>query len=164
MVSAENRRHIIGFIRDRLKPGGIAYVSYNALPGWASAMPLRRLFVDHAAATSGPLPLRIEEALAFAKRMVEVNGTYVRTTAGLKERLDKMQGQPRSYLAHEFFNRDWAPFYHSDVAADLAEAKLTFVGSAHLLDHVDGINLTAEQQALLNGVNDPSRRESCATT
>jgi SAM-dependent methyltransferase len=159
-ISPENRRHIVAFIRDRLKPGGLVYVSYNALPGWAAAMPLRRLFVDHAATGNGPMLPRIEQALAFAKRVVDANPLYARVNPGIKERLEKIQAQNRNYLAHEYFNRDWTPFYHADVAAELAEAKLRFLGSAHLLDHIDAVNLTAEQQALLGEVGDPTLRET----
>ena len=159
-ISPENRRHVTAFIRERLKPGGLVYISYNALPGWAAAMPLRRLFVDHAATGNGPILPRIDQALAFAKRVVEANPLYVRANPGIRERLEKIHQQPRNYLAHEYFNRDWTPFYHADVAAELAEAKLSFVGSAHLLDHVDPINLTAEQQALLAEVGDPTHRET----
>lgn len=159
-IDGENRRHITSFIRDRLKPGGLVYISYNALPGWAAVMPLRRLFVDHAATGTGPLLPRIEQALAFARQVVDADPLYVRANPGIKDRLEKIQAQNRNYLAHEYFNRDWTPFYHADVAADLSEAKLTFVGSAHLLDTVDALNLTAAQQALLSGVADPTRRET----
>ena len=52
-INADNRRHIVDFIRKRLKVGGLAYISYNALPGYAGALPLRRLLVDRAEAAHG---------------------------------------------------------------------------------------------------------------
>lgn len=70
-----------------------------------------------------------------------------------------MKDMSRNYLAHEYFNRDWTPFYFADVARELSEAKLTFVGSSHILDHVDAINLSEEQQTLLAETADPVRRE-----
>jgi SAM-dependent methyltransferase len=39
-VTKENQQYIVDFIGRYLKPGGIVYVSYNALPGWQAAMPL----------------------------------------------------------------------------------------------------------------------------
>jgi SAM-dependent methyltransferase len=33
-VDADNRRHIADFINRYLKPGGIVYLNYNAMPGW----------------------------------------------------------------------------------------------------------------------------------
>ena len=39
-VTAENREHIVNFIARYLRPGGIIYLSYNAMPGWAATLPL----------------------------------------------------------------------------------------------------------------------------
>ena len=41
----------------------------------------------------------------------------------------------------------------------MARAKLSYVGSAHLLDNVDAINLTAEQSQFLAEIKDSTRRE-----
>ncbi|KQP34945.1 methyltransferase regulatory domain-containing protein [Methylobacterium sp. Leaf100] len=159
-ISPENRAHIVEFLRRRLKPGGIVYISYNTLPGWAAAMPLRRLLTDHAGTRTGPIIPRIDEAVAFAESMREAKASYFTQNPALAPRFEKMKGLPRSYLAHEYFNRDWTPFYVADVAAELAEAKLSYVGSAALLEGVDAINLTAEQQAILKACPDPVRRET----
>jgi SAM-dependent methyltransferase len=158
-ISAENRAAIVDFIRRRLKVGGLLYISYNTLPGWAAAMPLRRLMVDHAALSAGPITPRVDAAISFVERLRDTQGNYFAQNPTVGPRLEKLKGMSRSYLAHEYFNRDWTPFYFADVAAELAEAKLTFVGSAHLLDHVDAINLSDDQQKLLAETGDPVRRE-----
>jgi SAM-dependent methyltransferase len=49
-ITPENRRHIVDFMARYLKPGGIVYVSYNAMPGWSAATPLQRLVLEHARA------------------------------------------------------------------------------------------------------------------
>ncbi|MEE2953062.1 MAG: class I SAM-dependent methyltransferase [Pseudomonadota bacterium] len=159
-ISPENRAAIVDFIARKLKVGGLVYISYNALPGWASGMPLRRLFVDRAGSASGPIGPRIEDALAFAGRLKDVNAGFFRVNPGTGERLDRIKGQNRNYLAHEYFNRDWTPFYFADVAEELSAAKLSFVGSAALLESVDAINLTAEQQGLLAEIGDVAQRET----
>ena len=159
-VSRENQQLLMEFIRRKLKVGGFVYISFNTLPGWAPAMPLRRLFVEHAGSTGGPRAMRIEKALVFAERMKDAGAGYFKHTAGIAARFDGLRTMNRNYLAHEYFNRDWTPMYFSDVAADLAEAKLDYVGSVHLLDHVDGANLTNEQAALLLEVGDTTLRET----
>ena len=53
-ISAENRRHIASFIRQRLVPGGLVYISYNVTTGWASMLPVRELMRLVAANSSGP--------------------------------------------------------------------------------------------------------------
>ena len=52
-VSPEMRRTMIEVASAKLKPGGLLYVSYNALPGWAAVEPLRRLMIESAAGASG---------------------------------------------------------------------------------------------------------------
>ena len=71
-----------------------------------------------------------------------------------------MSGQNRNYLAHEYFTQDWRIMAFSDVAKWLDDAKLSFVASAHLLDHVEGVNLTAEGNTLLAGIKHPILRQS----
>ena len=159
-ISAENRRHIVEFIRTRLKPGGLVYISYNTLPGWSAAMPLRRLMADYAGGIPGSTSARVDQALAYTQRLLDTNPTYFRAHPGLAEQFQAIKGQNKNYLAHEYFNRDWTPFYHSDVVAELAEAKLTFAGSAHLLDRLDVANFTQEQQDLLNGATSSTERET----
>lgn len=158
-ISAENRAAIVDFIRRRLKVGGLLYISYNTLPGWAAAMPLRRLMVDHAALSAGPITPRVDAAISFAEKLRDTQGNYFAQNPTVGPRLEKLKGMSRSYLAHEYFNRDWTPFYFADVAAELAEAKLGFLGSANLLDHIDAINLSDDQQKLLVETGDPVRRE-----
>ncbi|WP_244284759.1 MULTISPECIES: class I SAM-dependent methyltransferase [unclassified Pannonibacter] len=158
-ISAENRGHIVEFIRRKLKPGGLVYISYNTLPGWANAMPLRRLLVDHAATRSGPIAPRIDQALSFADEMIKLGAGYFTQNAGVAPRFERMQSMARNYLAHEYFNRDWTPFYFQDVAQELSGAKLSFAASAHLLDHIDVVSLTTDQSKWLAQEIDPIRAE-----
>jgi SAM-dependent methyltransferase len=53
-ISDENRALIVDFLRRKLRVGGVVYISYNTLPGWAAAMPMRELFVQHARHMSAP--------------------------------------------------------------------------------------------------------------
>ena len=71
-----------------------------------------------------------------------------------------MEGLQRNYLAHEYFTHDWRVMPFSDLARWLEDAKLTFAASAHLLDHVDAVNLTEAGQKLLAGISHPLLRES----
>lgn len=158
-VSAENRKHIVDFISAKLKPGGLVYVSYNAMPGWAVTLPLRRLLVDRAGRTSGPLAPRIDDALALVTSLAEAQSDFFKQHVAAGVRLKSMTSMARNYLAHEYFNRDWTPFYFEDVADELAEAKLSFVGSLNLLDHFDDISLSQQQREVLRAENDPIRRE-----
>ena len=67
-VSDENRRRIVEIMRRRLRVGGALYMSYNTLPGWAMAMPLRLLMTLHAETAGSDaqgVVGRIDASIAF---------------------------------------------------------------------------------------------------
>lgn len=162
-VSAENRRLLVDILSRRLKPGGLVYVSYNCLPGWAADMPVRQLLLDAVQAGTGPLPQRIGEALAFGRHLAGFGGYFAHVPSAAAH-LESLEGRADSYIAHEYLNRDWAPFYHADVVRDLAEARLSFAASATVLDHADGWRLDPEAVALLDAIAEPVRRETLRDT
>ena len=162
-ISDENRAVIVDFVRRKLKVGGILYISYNTQPGWAAAAPLRHLMTEIGAnliSPAGGSTARVEGALDFVDRIFATNPNYLKANAAIKERFEGIKKQSRSYLAHEYFNRDWHPMYVADMARWLGSAKMSFAASAHLPDSVDNINLTPEQQALLKDIPDPILRET----
>lgn len=40
-VGPETRRAVVRFLDRFLKPGGVAYVSYNSLAGWVQLLPMQ---------------------------------------------------------------------------------------------------------------------------
>lgn len=162
-VTDENRKTIVDFIGRKLKPGGVAYISYNTYPGWAAFMPMRNLLAQHATLMGAPgagILRRVESALDFGDRLVATNPVYARTVPSISDRLKKLRGMQRAYVAHEYFNREWHPMHFSDVAQLLRPAKLEFSCSAQLTDLVDAVNHTQEQRNLLAEIPDPVFRET----
>jgi SAM-dependent methyltransferase len=162
-ISDENRTVIVDFVRRKLKVGGVLYISYNTLPGWAAFAPMRHLMTVHAEVLGSEgrgIISRIDGAIDFAEKLIATNPSYVRANPQVPERLKKMKEHNRHYLAHEYFNRDWHPMHFATMADWLEPAKLQYACSAHYLDHIDAINLSADQQALLQEIPDPMFRES----
>lgn len=162
-ISDQNRATIVDFVRRKLKVGGVLYVSYNTLPGWASFAPMRHLLTEHVRALgteSGGSLANVDGALAFAHRLLETAPSYARANSQVTERFAKVRVQDKNYLAHEYFNRDWEPMHFSTMAQWLAPAKLSFACSGHLLDHVDAINFSKAQKALLDSVSDGTLKET----
>jgi SAM-dependent methyltransferase len=159
-ISPENRRTVVSLIRRRLKSGGLLYISYDAMPGWAGIAPLRRLLVQQHAASGGASQTGLAQALAFADKLRELGALFHRMYPYVAVQWDRLKKLPASYLAHELLTRDWQAFSFTDVAAELAEAKLTHVGSAHLTDHVDRVNFTEEQQKFLAQIADQALGET----
>jgi len=162
-ISDANRAVIVDFVRRKLKVGGVLYISYNTLPGWSAHAPIRHLLTQHAAslgAEGAGIVNRIDGALGFAEKLLATNPAYLRANPSVKDRLNTLKGQNRNYLAHEYFNADWLPMYFADMAKWLSSAKVGYACSANLFDHVDAVNLTPEQQAMLADIADRQLRES----
>lgn len=157
-VASENRATLVDILRSHLKPGGLVYISYNALPGWAAVAPLREMIYRHARHDKGAD--RLSSALAFSKRLEQLGALYFKSNPAVGPRLAKFEGENSNYLAHELLNATWKAFYHAEVAEDLAAAKLEFLSSADTLDHIESINLTAYQQHLLAEIAEPALRET----
>ena len=162
-ISDENRAVIVDFVRRKLKVGGVLYVSYNTLPGWSTAAPLRHLMTEHKdkmGASGAGIVKQVEAALDFTDRLLASNPLWARANPSIAERFAKIKPQNRNYLAHEYFNRDWHPMYFADMARHLEPAKLSFACSANYNDYLDAINLTPEHQTLLNEIADPHFKQT----
>lgn len=162
-ISDENRALIVDFIRRKLKVGGALYISYNTLPGWAAFAPMRHLMTEHASVmgSSGKgVVNRVDGALEFAQKLIDTNPMFAKANPAVVDRLKKVAEQNRHYLAHEYFNKDWHPMHFATMSDWLSPAKLSYVCSAHYLDHIDALNLTLEQQAMLKEITDPIFKES----
>jgi len=162
-ISDENRAVIVDFIRKKLKVGGVLYISYNTLPGWGTFAPMRHLMTEHAeiiGADGVGIVSRIDGALDFTEKLLATNPLFARANPLIAERITRIKDQNRHYLAHEYFNRDWHPMHFGTMAKWLESAKLTYACSAHYLDYVDVVNLTAEQQAFLKDIHDPMFKQT----
>jgi len=157
-ISDENRTVIVDFIRRKLKVGGVVYISYNTLPGWGTFAPMRHLMTEHAeivGADGVGIVSRIDGALDFTEKLLATNPLFARANPLVNEKITQIKGQNRHYLAHEYFNRDWHPMHFATMAKWMESAKLTYACSAHYLDHLDAVNLTAEQVAFLKDIINP---------
>lgn len=162
-ISDENRAVIVDFIRHRLKVGGVLYISYNTLPGWAAFAPMRHLLTLHSQVQGSDgqgIVARIDGAFDFADKLFAANSGYARANPSVSDRIKKVKEQNRHYVAHEYFNRDWMPMHFATMSEWLEPAKLQFACSASPLDHVDPLNLTADQQELLKTIGDITLRET----
>lgn len=159
-VSPKNRAHIVEFIKRKLAPGGLLYISYNALPAWSSQMPFQRLLIDYAATQSGPTVGRVQSALDFAEKLKEAGAAYFRHTPHAAQRLASTQKANHAYLAHEYLNQDWTPFYHADVVKELGSTKVSYLGSAALLENNDDMFLTPKIAEHLKEIKDSTIRET----
>ena len=96
-ISAENRRLMLDVIRQRLRPGGLAYVSYNVTTGWAAMLPLRRLMWMLADANPARTDLAAAGTLDFIDRMRQAGALFFQGNPRVDSRLEDIR-KPGSTL------------------------------------------------------------------
>ncbi len=160
-ISDGARRAIIEIARKSLKPGGALYTSYNVTPGWSPAWPLRILLSEYAKREgSGPILNKVEDSIQFVERVIGANAAYFQQNPQLANRLEQIKKHDRNYIAHEYFNAHWDPMPFSEMADQLAAAKLSYAASASILDNVPAISIPAAAHAVLETIKDPVMRET----
>jgi SAM-dependent methyltransferase len=134
-IGDETRAAVQRFIYKKLKPGGIVYNSYNCLPGWTNEAPIRRLLLEFGQTHHGDSALRVEKAAKDAEEMAALKLGYFRANPTAADQVGKLTKRATNYLAHEYLNASWTTFYSADVADEMEAAKLTYLGSATLMEN-----------------------------
>ncbi len=159
-ISAENRGHVISFIRSRLVAGGLVYVSYNVTTGWASMLPVRELMRQVAVAGVGRTDQVVPEMVAYLDRLAASGAVFFAANPTVETRLTGLKSHDARYVAHEYLNADWHPLMFAEVADEMAEAKCEFVGSAAITDNMPGTSVPAGLFGLLHEARDVRLRET----
>ena len=159
-ISPQNRKLMLDVIRQRLRPGGIAHVSYNVSTGWAAMVPVRRLMCMLTDTSSARTDAAGVEALDFIDRMRQSGALFFQGNPRVDSRLDDLRRQDPRYVAHEYLNRDWHPLMFADIAEEMYEARCAFIGSATLTDNVDALSGPESMVPLLSQAHDRVLRET----
>ena len=121
---------ILEISRQLLAPQGIAYISYNAYPGWHLRTIVRDMMRYYGQSFSDPVQ-RVEQARALlsfmARSAPDSNSPYSRLLAGEAERLSNA---PDSYLFHEHLEDVNTPLYFHQFIERAAKHGLQFMSEA----------------------------------
>ena len=158
-VSDDVRAGIVRLLATKTRPGGMVHVSYNALPAWQGAIGMQRLIYEAGIRSAGRSDLQAQAGLALTREIKAAGGKYLAESSFASDLIDTTTDMSREYLSHEYMSAHWAPAFHADVAAAMAQAKLDWVASASPLENFPELMLTPEQRALVDRYKDPTMRE-----
>jgi predicted O-methyltransferase YrrM len=158
-IQPQVREDLHQLFRSALAPGGLLYVSYNALPGWAPMVPVQRLLMEVASRSTGDSIAQIKRGLTVLKALTEKPNAFIGQNPALKARIAAMEKQDIRYLAHEFLNSGWRPLFVTEAMEMLAGAKLTYVGSASLPENHPDVAVPKEMRELVEQASDRAMRE-----
>ena len=158
-VDIANQRALRRFFDRRLKPGGLVYVSYNAMPGWARDLPFQRLVRELARASSGDSAARVDAALEIIRALAAAEVPALAPSFIVGELEQRPQDYTPAYLVHEFMPGAWQPLYVTEVRAAFKTIGLAPVGSATLIENLDPLVLGESAREMLGAIADNDLRE-----
>ena len=158
-VSNDVRAGIVRLLAAKTSPGGMVHISYNALPAWQGAIGLQRIIYEAGIRSVGRSDLQAQAGLALSREIKAAGGKHLTESGLASDLVDTTTDMSQEYLSHEYMSAHWAPAFHADVAAAMAEAKLDWVASANPLENFPELMLTPEQRALMDRYKDSTMRE-----
>lgn len=161
-ISPQSRAAIVSFIKKRLNPGGVVYISYNLLAGWARFLPIRNLMTSEQNDFKSQNSNQRDAIRGGMKMIDDLIGVQARFFLEDPKSLALFEGLKSGnidYVAHELFHQNWNLMNFSDCSKELEQAKLNYACSANYMDHLSSIDMTGKQQELVRSVSSVSLRE-----
>ncbi len=161
-VNEENREQVLSIISNALKVGGLVYVSYNALPGYANFAPVRDFFMYHASAynySANTNVSKLQNAFGVLKTLKNAGARYFAANPSASHKFEDLEKKNLAYAVHEYMNKSWKSFYFKDVSKDMHAAKCSYFGSARPLTALN-FALPQDIKKLLESTTDMDLRET----
>jgi hypothetical protein len=158
-VSNDVRAGIVRLLATKTRPGGMVHLSYNSLPAWQGALGMQRLIYETGIRSGGRSDMQAQAGLQLARDLRAVESKYLSESFLTRDLLDRTTTMSSEYLSHEYMSAHWAPAFHADVVAALAEAKLDWVSSVNPMENFPELMMTPEQRDVMNRYKDPLLRE-----
>jgi SAM-dependent methyltransferase len=159
-ISPADRASLIQIIGQRLRAGGLAYLSYNLATGWASMMPVRSLMRTLMGSTQARSDQASTGILDYLDKLKDAGAHYFTVNPVVAKRLGDARPQEARYLAHEYLNADWHPLMFAEMAEAMSEVKCTFIGSATPSENLDALSVPAPMLNLMAATPDRILRET----
>jgi methyltransferase-like protein/ubiquinone/menaquinone biosynthesis C-methylase UbiE len=127
---------IFEICRQSLSSNGVAYVSYNVLPGWKMEQALREMMLFHIRQESQPLQRfrKAIELLDFLDKDPSTAGdeTYRAHLRKTIQRMHKHADDNYQYWIHEYLEEFNSPFYFSDVVEMAGRHAMQYLADSDL--------------------------------
>ncbi|MBT3989780.1 MAG: methyltransferase domain-containing protein [Rhodospirillaceae bacterium] len=159
-VDPNTREAIRKFIAAHLKEDGIAYVSYDCMPGWAAIAPLRDIVLTHTAGMTTSSQMKAQAGLDYLDFMANNNASFFVDNPPAKEFLNEIKGRDIDYVTHELLVDFAKPYYFHQVAAEMRSAGLSYSGSAILNLNLIDLAVPAEFHEILQNASSRNEFES----
>ena len=157
-VPDEVQDKILNICHQNLMANGIAYISYNTLPGWNAVKSVREMMLYHTNQFSDP-KMKMMEAKKMLQFAIEVNSgnesAYLKILEAEAEILSKTSDE---YMFHDHLELENRPCYFHDFISSASRHNLQYLGDAEITSMYLG-NYSAKIQQTLKKLTDIVRLE-----
>ena len=162
-VDGHTKDTMFEFIRQRLQPDGIAYISYNAFPGWSAKEPIWRLLNRYSKRVKGDSIAKISEGLRFLDFLSNSNAPYFEENPSARDHLQFLKSEDLHYTSHEFCNDNFAPVYCSEIFQHAGGFGLNFIAQAETCYNLDFERVPPQFREFLSSLSDALEQEVWAS-
>lgn len=157
-VPPEAQNKILEICRDRLSANGIAYISYNAYPGWFMRGMIRQMMLHHIKHVSDPVN-KVKQARALLAFIVEsTEGQTTPYAQILKQELEMLSKHSDAYLYHDHLEDNNHPMFFYQFMELAAAKNLQFVSETNLASMITSNLPPKAAEALTKLTNDLHHR------
>ena len=163
-MSDVDRKIICEFIAEKLKPGGLLYISYNTLPAWSPFLPVQRLmrsFSESQRSITVDKLTNLTESFRFVEKLMKTNPKYLLANKVIEGKIKALSGRQENYLIHEYLASDFTPMTFDELYGWLKPLGMDYVCSASVLNDNATLNLTQKQQIFLSKIKDVALHQTC---
>lgn len=130
-VSPAVQEAILRIMARHLAPAGLAYISYNTLPGWHLRQIVRDVFQYHAGTSATPQQ-KISKGLDLLGELARVTDAMRPYGQALRAEAKLLAQTPPSYIMGEYFAAANTPCYFHEFAARASSHGLAYVSETRL--------------------------------
>ena len=153
----EVRARIMQLSAQLLSPQGVAYISYNSLPGWRMRGMLRDMLSYQVRDIHSPVA-RLKEAQSYLEFLgAALENSNEAHAFYLKEEIERIQNSHPSYLYHEYLETFNEPVLLTDFINKAKKHGLDYICDIVLSMQLPAF-LGEEIEQLLNFISDPVER------
>ncbi len=128
-IPAREREALLELIRQRLRPDGVAYVSYNTYPGWNTRRTVREFLLQHTEGIEEP-DAKVERARVLLRFLHDASSEDTNYGRLVRAQCQALIGTPPQYLFHGLLAEHNEPCYLRDFVAAAASHGLAYLGDA----------------------------------
>lgn len=151
---------ILRVVHGLLKPGGLFYLHYMCHPGATRMTAIQKVLHEVSLSMPGDSTEATRHGVELLRRLADSGAGIFEDHPQLKDELAALEKEHFAYLAHDFLTDYWRPQHCADLHRVVAQAEVTYIGSANCFENMDSLSVPGNVQPLLAGLATTALRET----